>query len=78
MSSESGWDIAKFYVDDILKGLTSGDKSGCNNLNLSNEIVKVTYTKDNSTSVGYDNVVITMNTCNPFKIVMKEKNLITG
>ena len=63
VSSESGWDIAKFYVDDILKGLTSGDKSGCINLgNLSNaNTVKVTYTKDNSTSVGYDNVVITMN-----------------
>ena len=64
VSSESGWDIAKFYVDNVIKNQASGNSIGCVNLgNLTtSNTVKVTYTKDGGTSVGNDNVVITMNT----------------
>ncbi len=59
VSSESGFDKATFYVDNSQKAQDSGSKSSCvylGNLTTSNTI-KVTYSKDSSSSSGNDNVI---------------------
>ena len=59
VSSEANYDKATFYVDNSQKAQDSGSKSSCvylGNLTTSNTI-KVTYSKDSSSSSGNDNVV---------------------
>ena len=59
VSSKANYDKATFYVDNSQKAQDSGSKSSCvyfGNLTTSNTI-KVTYSKDSSSSSGNDNVV---------------------
>ena len=58
VSSEANFDKATFYVDNSQIGQYSGSQNSClylGNLNTSNTI-KVTYSKDSSSSRGNDNV----------------------
>lgn len=63
VSSETEYDFARFYVDDVIKEETSGDNSRCINLgNLTtSNTVKVTYSKDGGVSERNDNVIFTIN-----------------
>ncbi len=62
VSSEANYDLAKVYVDNVLKGTLGGSISG--KLNLENittsNVIKVEYSKDSSNSTGKDNIVFNL------------------
>jgi hypothetical protein len=59
VSSEDGCDKVTIYVDDVSKGEDSGEKTSCLTLNdlTTSNVVKVTYSKDDSDASGNDNVI---------------------
>lgn len=62
VSSETNYDKAAVYVDNVLKKEVSGEETDCvilANLTTSNTI-KVTYTKDGSQDKGNDNVIFSI------------------